>query len=101
MIWSWTSGGYSCEVSEMVSCMAATIACQKRKTSAALASFDSRHVSAFNAGLVLVSPVLGLQKNRDWTGPGLDLDRKFQGLEKTVTVVQSSVFQHSKISKTN
>jgi len=24
--------------------------------------------------LVLVSPVLGLPKNRDWTGPGLDLD---------------------------
>ena len=42
---------YSCEVSEMVLCMAATIACQKRKTSAALASFDSRHVSAFNPGL--------------------------------------------------
>ena len=51
--------------------------------------------------LVLVSPVLGLQKNWDWTGPGPDLDWKFQGPEKTVTVVQSSVFHYSKISKTD
>jgi len=59
---------------------------------------NKKEVQSF---LVLVSPVLGLLKNRDWTRPGPDLDRKFQGPEKTVTAVRSSVFRHSEISKTN
>jgi hypothetical protein len=51
--------------------------------------------------LVFGSPVLGLPKNRDWTGPRPEKDRNLLRPVKTKTAVRSSVHHNLKYVRTD